>query len=191
MHIVVAGHGMVGHKFVETLLASNTPGLRVTILGEEPRPAYDRVHLSEFVSGKSADELSLVAPGFFEREDAVLRLNARVTGIDRAARTVLLADGETVAYDRLVLATGSYPFVPPLPGAERKDCFVYRTIEDLEAMDECGKRSRTGVVVGGGLLGLECAKALRDLGLQTHVVEFAPRLMAVQVDEPGARVLRK
>ena len=195
MHIVVVGHGMVGHKFVETLLAPGTPGLRVTILGEEPRPAYDRVHLSEFFSGKSAEDLSLVAPGFFERDDALLRLNARVTGIDREARTVLLADGETVAYDRLVLATGSYPFVPPVPGADRKDCFVYRTIEDLAALRECavrggGSRSKTGVVVGGGLLGLECAKALRDLGLQTHVVEFAPRLMAVQVDEPGARVLR-
>ncbi|MEW6760347.1 MAG: nitrite reductase large subunit NirB [Pseudomonadota bacterium] len=190
MHIVVIGHGMVGHKFVETLLAAGTPGLRVTILGEEPRPAYDRVHLSEFFSGKSAEDLSLVASGFFERDDALLRLNARVTGIDREARTVTLGHGETVAYDKLVLATGSYPFVPPVPGADRKDCFVYRTIEDLEAMQECGARSKTGVVVGGGLLGLECAKALRDLGLQTHVVEFAPRLMAVQVDEPGARVLR-
>jgi nitrite reductase (NADH) large subunit len=90
-----------------------------------------------------------------------------------------------------VLATGSYPFVPPLPGNERKDCFVYRTIEDLEAMLECGSRSKSGVVIGGGLLGLECAKALRDLKLETHVVEFAPRLMAVQVDESGGRVLRQ
>jgi nitrite reductase (NADH) large subunit len=95
-----------------------------------------------------------------------------------------------LAYDKLVFATGSYPFVPPVPGKERKDCFVYRTIEDLEAMLECGSRSKTGVVIGGGLLGLECAKALRDMNLDTHVVEFAPRLMAVQVDDGGARVLR-
>ncbi|MBQ5940077.1 nitrite reductase large subunit NirB [Massilia sp. AB1] len=190
MHIVVIGHGMVGHKFVETLAQEARPGLRVTVLGEEPRPAYDRVHLSEFFSGKSADELSLVEPGFFEREDVVLRLNAKVVAVDCDARTVSLASGEQVSYDKLVLATGSYPFVPPVPGADRKDCFVYRTIEDLEAMQECGSRSRTGVVVGGGLLGLECAKALRDMGLAAHVVEFAPRLMAVQVDDPGARVLR-
>jgi len=190
MHIVVIGHGMVGHKFLETLAASDRQDLRVTVLGEEPRPAYDRVHLSEFFAGKSADDLSLVAPGFFEREDMVLRLNAKVVGIDRAAKKVTLADGTSVAYDRLVLATGSYPFVPPVPGADRKDCFVYRTIEDLEAMQECGARSKSGVVIGGGLLGLECAKALRDLGLNAHVVEFAPRLMAVQVDDPGARVLR-
>ena len=190
MHIVVIGHGMVGHKFLETLAASGRTDLRVTVLGEEPRPAYDRVHLSEFFAGKSADDLSLVAPGFFDRQDMVLRLNAKVVGIDRAAQQVTLADGSSVAYDRLVLATGSYPFVPPVPGADRKDCFVYRTIEDLEAMQECGARSKSGVVIGGGLLGLECAKALRDLGLNAHVVEFAPRLMAVQVDDPGARVLR-
>lgn len=190
MHIVVIGHGMVGHKFLETLAASGRKDLRVTVLGEEPRPAYDRVHLSEFFAGKSADDLSLVAPGFFDREDMVLRLNAKVVGIDRVAQSVTLADGTSVAYDRLVLATGSYPFVPPVPGADRKDCFVYRTIEDLEAMQECGARSKSGVVVGGGLLGLECAKALRDLGLNAHVVEFAPRLMAVQVDDSGARVLR-
>ena len=190
MHIVVIGHGMVGHKFLETLAASGRSDLRVTVLGEEPRPAYDRVHLSEFFAGKSADDLSLVTPGFFARDDMVLRLATRAVAIDRAARSVTLADGSSIAYDRLVLATGSYPFVPPVPGADRQDCFVYRTIEDLEAMREAGARSRSGVVVGGGLLGLECAKALRDLGLAAHVVEFAPRLMAVQVDDPGARVLR-
>lgn len=190
MHIVVVGHGMVGHKFLETLAAAGRTGLRVTVLGEEARPAYDRVHLSDFFSGRSAHDLSLVAPGFFDRDDMVLRLNTRAVTIDRAARSVMLADGTSVAYDRLVLATGSYPFVPPVAGADRKDCFVYRTIEDLEAMREAGARSRCGVVVGGGLLGLECAKALRDLGLDAHVVEFAPRLMAVQVDDPGARVLR-
>jgi nitrite reductase (NADH) large subunit len=189
MNIIVIGHGMVGHKFVETLAAA-APHLHITVLGEEPRPAYDRVHLSEFFAGKTAEDLSLVAPGFFERGNLTLRLNAQAVAIDRAARTVCLADGEVLAYDKLVLATGSSPFVPPVPGRERADCFVYRTIEDLEAMRACGARSHSGVVVGGGLLGLECAKALRDLGLRAHVVEFAPRLMAVQVDEPGARVLR-
>jgi nitrite reductase (NADH) large subunit len=188
MKVVVIGHGMVGHKFIESV--QDVPGVDVTVLCEEPRAAYDRVHLSEFFAGKSADDLSLVAPGFFDRSHLDLRLNAKAQAIDRAARTVALADGTVVTYDKLVFATGSYPFVPPLPGKDRKDCFVYRTIEDLEAMRECGARSRTGVVIGGGLLGLECAKALRDLGLQTHVVEFAPRLMAVQVDDGGARTLR-
>ncbi|QJD99127.1 nitrite reductase large subunit [Massilia forsythiae] len=190
MKLIVIGHGMVGHKFLETLVADGGHGFDVTVLGEEPRAAYDRVHLSEFFSGKTADDLSLVVPGFFERDKLTLKLNARAVAVDRDARTVTLADGEVLPYDKLVFATGSTPFVPPVPGKERKDCFVYRTIEDLEGMRECGARGRSGVVIGGGLLGLECAKALRDLGLQTHVVEFAPRLMAVQVDELGGRTLR-
>ncbi|MDL2356515.1 MAG: nitrite reductase large subunit NirB [Pseudomonadota bacterium] len=191
MKIIVIGHGMVGHKFLETLAVENATHLDVTVLCEEPRPAYDRVHLSEFFAGKSADDLSLVAPGFFDKGNVLLKLNARAVAVDRAAKTVTVGDGEVLAYDKLVFATGSYPFVPPLPGKDRKDCFVYRTIEDLEAMLECGQRSKTGVVIGGGLLGLECAKALRDMKLDTHVVEFAPRLMAVQVDDGGSRVLRK
>jgi nitrite reductase (NADH) large subunit len=191
MKIIVIGHGMVGHKFLETLALDAAPHLEVTVLCEEPRPAYDRVHLSEFFAGKSADDLSLVAPGFFDNGNVLLKLNAKVVAVDREAKTVTVGDGEVLAYDKLVFATGSYPFVPPLPGKDRKDCFVYRTIEDLEAMLECGQRSKTGVVIGGGLLGLECAKALRDMNLATHVVEFAPRLMAVQVDDGGSRVLRK
>jgi nitrite reductase (NADH) large subunit len=193
MKIIVIGHGMVGHKFLESLADSGTPDpdLEVTVLCEEPRPAYDRVHLSEFFAGKSADDLSLVPTGFFERNNVLLKLNAKASGIDRVAKTVTVGSGEILPYDKLVIATGSYPFVPELPGKDRKDCFVYRTIEDLEAMLECGRRAKTGVVVGGGLLGLECAKALRDMNLVTHVVEFSPRLMAVQVDEGGGRVLRK
>ena len=191
MKIIVIGHGMVGHKFLESLAVAARPGLEVTVLCEEPRPAYDRVHLSEFFAGKSADDLSLVPAGFFDKGNMLLRLNARAVEVDRTAMTVTLASGEVLAYDKLVFATGSTPFVPPLPGKDRDGCFVYRTIEDLEAMLAWGDKSKTGVVIGGGLLGLECAKALRDLKLDTHVVEFAPRLMAVQVDEGGARVLRR
>ncbi|GGY45654.1 nitrite reductase large subunit NirB [Pseudoduganella albidiflava] len=190
MKIVVIGHGMVGHKFLESLADNPVADMQVTVLCEEPRPAYDRVHLSEFFSGKSADDLSLVKPGFFDRSDMVLRLNARAESIDLAAKTVTASTGDILSYDKLVLATGSYPFVPPIDGRDRKDCFVYRTIEDLEGMAEAGARLKTGVVIGGGLLGLECAKALRDMGLITHVVEFAPRLMAVQVDDGGGRILR-
>ncbi|HXS30706.1 MAG TPA: nitrite reductase large subunit NirB, partial [Steroidobacteraceae bacterium] len=115
----------------------------------------------------------------------------RAVAIDRARKQVKTSSGETLAYDRLVLATGSYPFVPPIPGRDRRDCFVYRTIEDLIAIREAARDARSGTVIGGGLLGLEAAKALVDLGLETHVVEFAPRLMAVQVDDGGGRVLRR
>ncbi|MCV2218421.1 nitrite reductase large subunit NirB [Thauera sp. Sel9] len=190
MKIVLVGHGMVGHKFLEALRQLQFPAADVTVLCEEPRTAYDRVHLSEFFAGKTAEDLSLVEPGFFADTGFDLRLNNRVAAIDRRAKTVTTQDGVTLSYDKLVLATGSYPFVPPVKGSDRGQCFVYRTIEDLEAMKEASAISRKGVVVGGGLLGLECAKALRDLGLETHVVEFAPRLMAVQVDDDGGRILR-
>ncbi|GJH19546.1 nitrite reductase large subunit [Caballeronia novacaledonica] len=190
MKIVVIGHGMVGHKFLECLAESGNEALHVTVLCEEPRAAYDRVHLTEFFTGKSADDLSLVEAGFFERSGYALKLNARAVAIDRTARTVTASTGEVLPYDKLVLATGSYPFVPPVDGRDRDGCFVYRTIEDLEAMQSFGAHSKTGTVVGGGLLGLEAAKALRDMGLETHVIEFAPRLMAVQVDDGGGRVLR-
>ncbi|MDR3418180.1 MAG: nitrite reductase large subunit NirB [Nevskia sp.] len=192
MRIVVIGNGMVGHKLLEQLAAEGLESLEVTVLCEESRPAYDRVHLSEFFSGKTADQLSLVAPGFFEQHgNLLLRLNARATQIDSAAKTVTVSTGETLAYDKLVLATGSFPFVPPVPGKDRPGCLVYRTIEDLEAIAAAGRTSKIGVVVGGGLLGLEAAKALKDMGLATHVVEFAPRLMAVQVDDGGGRILRR
>ena len=190
MKIVVVGHGMVGHKFIESLAETGLTDVQVTVLCEEPRAAYDRVHLSSYFSGTTADALSLVEPGFFERTGYQLRLAAKAVAIERRSKTVTTADGEVLDYDKLVLATGSFPFVPSVPGRDRDGCFVYRTIEDLEAMQAAGARSRRGVVIGGGLLGLECAKALRDMGLETHVVEFSPRLMAVQVDEAGGRVLR-
>ncbi|WP_202594184.1 nitrite reductase large subunit NirB [Frateuria defendens] len=191
LKLVVIGNGMVGHKLLEELAALRLQELEITVLCEESRPAYDRVHLSAFFAGKSAEELSLVAPGFFEQPGLHLRLATRAARIDRALKRVTTADGEVIPYDKLVLATGSKPFVPPIPGHDRPGCLVYRTLDDLGALTQWGARSRRGVVVGGGLLGLECAKALRDMGLETHVVEFAPRLMAVQVDDIGGQMLRR
>jgi nitrite reductase (NADH) large subunit len=188
--IVVVGNGMVGQRLLEVLLGgTRTTPLDITVLCEEPRAAYDRVQLSSYFSGKSALELSLSAPGFFDHPELRLRLSQRVVGIDRARRQIQICNGETLDYDALVLATGSYPFVPPIPGADRPGCFVYRTIEDLDAIRAASKNAQCGVILGGGLLGLEAAKALKDLGLKTEVVEFAPRLMAVQIDAGGARVL--
>src|SRR5215510_11768473 len=121
MKLIIVGHGMVGHKFLECLAEAGAQNLEVTVLCEEPRPAYDRVHLSEFFAGKSADDLSLVAPDFFGRDGLLLKLNARASHIDRAMKTITVSTGETLAYDKLVMATGSYPFVPPVPGKDRKD----------------------------------------------------------------------
>ncbi|MGB6452193.1 MAG: FAD-dependent oxidoreductase, partial [Steroidobacteraceae bacterium] len=188
--IVVAGNGMVGQRFLEAL-AEGSSALDVTVFAEESRPAYDRVQLSSVFSGKTAGDLTLAPADFFESRGITLHLSERVTGIDRESKFVRTALGREVTYDTLVLATGSYPFIPPVPGRHRPACFVYRTLEDLEGIRAAARDARSGAVVGGGLLGLEAAKALRDLGLETHVVEFAPRLMALQVDEMGGALLRR
>jgi len=190
--LVVIGNGMVGQHFLAGLVASTGKDqYDIVTFCEEPRPAYDRVHLSEFFSGKTAEDLSLIPEGFFADNGITLHLGDRAATIDREHKTVTSAKGVSIRYDKLVLATGSYPFVPPVPGHDRKNCLVYRTIEDLQAMTAAARTGKVGTVVGGGLLGLEAAKALKDLGLDTHVVEFAPRLMAVQIDEGGGAMLRR
>ena len=183
-HVVVVGSGMVGHRFVE--LAAAIPGVAITVFGEEPRTAYDRVHLSEYFAGVSEDELALDAPP----SAATVHVGERVTQVDRESRSVYTDQGRRVGYDSLVLATGSYPFVPPIEGNEAMHCHVYRTIDDLNAIKSSGADARVGVVVGGGLLGLEAANALTNMGLATHVVEFAPVLMGTQLDDGGGAMLR-
>ncbi|MGN9766000.1 nitrite reductase large subunit NirB [Micromonospora sp. SD12] len=185
--LVVVGNGMVGQRFVDALRARDPQGRwRVTVLAEENRPAYDRVRLSAFFDGVGAEELNLHTP-----DDGVeLRLGEPATEIDRERRLVRTAAGEH-PYDALVLATGSSAFVPPVAGATLPGVFVYRTLDDLAAIREYARGRRTGAVVGGGLLGLEAANALRLLGLDTAVVEFAPRLMPVQVDTAGGAMLRR
>src|SRR5262245_22288106 len=193
MKLIVIGNGMVGQRFLEQAVERLTsPGAAdITVFCTEPRPAYDRVQLTSFFSGKSAADLNLVPDGFFDKHGIAVRLGEKAVAIDRARKVVRSARGHEIPYDKLVLATGSYPFVPRVTGAEWPDCFVYRAIEDLEAIRAAAKRARVGTVIGGGLLGLEAAKALHDLGLETHVVEFAPRLMAVQLDDSGGRLLRR
>ena len=190
--LVVIGNGMVGQRFCEKL-QEHGGGARfeVTVLGEEPRPAYDRVHLSEFFSGRTADDLALVEAAWFAEQGVALELNACVDTIDRDACTVTTTDGRSFAYDQLVLATGSAPFVPPIPGTDLPGVFVYRTIEDLEAIRDHGAKSKRAAVIGGGLLGLEAAKALVEMNLATTVVEFADRLMPRQVDDAGGDLLRR
>ena len=189
--IVVIGNGMVGHRFIEDLAGSGgLDTFEVTVFCEESRLAYDRVHLTSYFSGSSADDLSMVAPGFYEDNNISVHINDKAQEIDCVNKVVTSASGQVVNYDKLILATGSFPFVPPVPGHERDNCFVYRTIDDLDKIAAAAKNASIGAVVGGGLLGLEAAKALKDLGLKTHVVEFAPRLMAVQVDDGGGAVLR-
>ncbi|MCK7382918.1 nitrite reductase large subunit NirB [Enterobacter cloacae] len=190
--LVVVGHGMVGHHFLEDCVNRNLhQQYQIVVFGEERYAAYDRVHLSEYFGGRSAESLSLVEGDLFARHGIELRLSQQIIAIDRDAHVVRTASGHEIHWDKLVLATGSYPFVPPVPGNTLPGCFVYRTLDDLDNIAAHAKGSRRGVVIGGGLLGLEAANALKQLGLETHVVEFAPNLMAVQLDNDGAAMLRK
>ncbi|MBC3944331.1 nitrite reductase small subunit NirD [Erwinia persicina] len=190
--LVVIGHGMVGQHFLEQMVSlALHQQYQIVVYGEERYVAYDRVHLSEYFAGKGHAELSLVPPGFMEQNGIQLRTGRQIVAIDRQQQQVREADGRVQNYDRLVLATGSSPFVPPIPGSEHASCFVYRTLDDLDSLAARAATAKRGVVIGGGLLGLEAANALKTLGLETSVVELSPRLMAVQLDEGGAAMLRR
>ena len=192
---VVVGHGMVGHRFVEALRARDEAGAwKVTVLCEEALPAYDRVGLSSYVGAWDHRELALAGNDYLGDDAVDMRIGVRADSVDRTARTITTSGGDIVDYDALVFATGSYPFVPPIPGHDRPECFVYRTLDDLDkirARADAAGPGAVGVVVGGGLLGLEAANALKKMGMTPHVVEFAPRLMPLQVDEGGGALLAR
>lgn len=193
--IILVGNGMVGHKFCE--LFSRHPrraDFSLLVFGEEGRPAYDRVHLSAYFSDRDADKLSLATKGWYASEGITLRCGEKVVDLIPEEKRLTTNSGEEYQYDYLILATGSTPFVPPIPGRDKKGVFVYRTIEDLDdILDYAAKIKErpeaSATVMGGGLLGLEAAKATMDMGLKSHVVEFAPRLMPRQLDDKGAAVL--
>jgi len=188
--LVIVGNGMVGYKLCEIIAESRGfERTKVTVFGDEPRPAYDRVNLTSYFGLASADELLMAPRRWYEDNGIELRTGDQVVAIDRAAKVVRSASGQEVGYDKLVLATGSYPFVPPFDGSDLPDVYVYRTIEDLDAIRAAAGRLQSAAVIGGGLLGLEAAKALYDLGLDAHVVEAAPGLMMRQLDADGAEFL--
>lgn len=195
-HVVVVGHGMVGHRFVEALRSRDPEGTwRVTVLAEELDAAYDRVGLTGYTDHWDRTRLALPGNDYAGDNLVDVRLGCRVVGIDTSAKSVTTDDGAEIGYDALVLATGSYAFVPPVPGRDLPSCHVYRTLDDLDAIRADALAARdtgrapVGVVIGGGLLGLEAANALRGFGLTAHIVERSPRLMAQQLDEAGGTLL--
>ncbi len=190
LKVVVVGNGMVGHHYVEQLVASEIEA-HITVIGGETRPAYDRVHLSEVFSGRTPEDLAMTTRDHYRELGVEAHFGDFVASIDRDNKIVTTESGKQYAYDKLVLATGSYPFVPPVKGNDLEPCLVYRTIDDLGMIQAQAKDRKIGVVVGGGLLGLECANAVKNLGLETHVVEFAPGLMGVQLDNGGSAMLRR
>ena len=186
--VVVIGNGMVGHRFCERLVEFDAERripdrdvLRGAAAGLRPRATHEIFRAPQ--GGKAGPGRRRTGTS---ENGIALFVGDRATEIDRDKRVVRSATGQEIPYDVVVLATGSCPFVPPVPGIDKKGVFVYRTIEDLEQIIAYGETAQQAAVIGGGLLGLEAAKAAYDLGLETHVVEFAPRLMPRQIDEAGS-----
>ena len=195
--IIIVGNGMVGYKFCEKFVAQeHSKNFEITVFGEEPRPAYDRVHLSEFFENQDAKALEMAPAEWYKENGITLVVGERVSDIDRNNKTIATSKDRGFSYDYLVLATGSSAFVPPIKGVEKEGVFVYRTIEDLEDMlayaekIKANKPNARGAILGGGLLGLEAGKAVMDMGLEPHIVEFASKLMPRQLDSRSSQVLQ-
>lgn len=189
--LVVVGAGMAAFAFLRRLeKAGGLEHYTVTLIGDEPRPCYDRVNLTDCFGGKSPDDLLLAPRGWYQDHGIELRTSVRVTTIDRKQRTLTTDAGESISYQHLVLATGSHPFVPPIDGTDLPGVFVYRTIEDIDRIKGFTDDWCRAAVLGGGLLGLEAAKALHDLGRETHVLEVAPGLMPRQLNTEASDLLQ-
>ena len=195
--IIVVGNGMVGYKFCEKFVAQEqSKDFEITVFGEEPRPAYDRVHLSEFFENQDAKALEMAPAEWYKENGITLVVGERISDINRNNKTIATSKDRGFSYDYLVLATGSSAFVPPIKGVEKEGVFVYRTIEDLEDMlayaakIKAKKPNARGAILGGGLLGLEAGKAVMDMGLEPHIVEFASKLMPRQLDSRSSQVLQ-
>ncbi|MAX23331.1 MAG: nitrite reductase [Phycisphaeraceae bacterium] len=190
--LVIVGNGMVSYAFCDQLTKlAHTGQFDITVIGEEPYPAYDRVHLTDYLNDESPDALLLADRAWYQQRDITLLTGNKVTTIDRSQQTVITNTGKTLAYDKLILATGSRPFIPPIPGSTEPDVDVYRTIDDLKTIASKAKTKHAAAVIGGGLLGIEAAAALMKLGLRVHLIEVATQLMPRQLDGPSSEVLRE
>jgi len=189
MRYVIVGNGAAGVLAAETLLKED-PAARIEVYGEEAHLAYRRPQLPEYLAGGVEVERMLIHPAaWYEEKGVVVHRGTHVEALDPAAGTIRLADGRTVAYDRLLLATGSSAFIPPIAGADMPGVFSLRTLDDARHIREYAQGRRQAVVIGGGLLGLEAARGLRALGLEVTVLEVYGWLLPRQLDRPGAEVL--
>lgn len=190
--LVVVGNGMAGIRTVEELLKLAPDAYEITVFGSEPHPNYNRILLSPVLAGEQTiDQIVLNPRVWYERNGITLHTGRTVTEIDRARRVVEAADGTRASYDRLLLATGSSPFILPVPGVNLPGVITYRDIADTEAMISASATHRHAVVIGGGLLGLEAANGLRLRGMNVTVVHLMPWLMERQLDRTAAQMLQQ
>ena len=192
MKLVVVGNGMAGIRAVEELLKLAPDLYDITVFGAEPHPNYNRILLSPVLAGEQTlDEIVLNPVDWYAENGIALHLGKRVTGVDRRRRVVVAEDGSEAPYDRLLIATGSNPFILPLPGNDLEGVIAYRDIADTHAMIDAAARFRHAVVIGGGLLGLEAANGLMVRGMHVKVVHLAGWLMERQLDDIAGNLLQR
>ncbi|KAF0467328.1 nitrite reductase NADPH small subunit [Gigaspora margarita] len=188
--VVVVGLGMVGLYFIEKLLQFDVrKQYNIETFCEESRVAYNRVGLTQYFTHRSEERLIMQPPSWYYENDVTVHMNDKVTFIDRSRKCVHSSKGLIVPYDYCIIATGSYAWLPPLPNVDKPGVFLYRTIDDLNDMISYSKTAKRAAVIGGGLLGLEAAKALYDLGLEVTICERNPLLMSRQLDKKGGKIL--
>jgi len=191
-HLVVVGNGMAGMRAIEELMSRAPDRYRITVFGAEPHPNYNRILLSSVLAGDRAmDDIVLNPRVWYEEHGIALVAGDAVTRLDPAARTVTAASGRVAHYDRLLLAVGSKPVAPPIPGLGLPGVRAFRDIADVEAMIDAAGKHRRAVVIGGGLLGLEAAWGLKRRGMSVAVVHLMPTLMERQLDVPAGQLLQR
>ncbi len=190
--LVLVGNGMAGVRALEELLKLAPDKYEITVFGDEPWGNYNRILLSPVLAGEqSVEQIILNAPEWYREQGITLHAGSRVESIDRVKRRVVAADGTSADYDRLLLATGSSPFIIPVPGHELEGVIGFRNIADVETMLAASRKYRNAVVIGGGLLGLEAANGLLQRGMRVTVVHLLDTLMERQLDKTAAGMLQR
>ena len=190
-NLLVIGNGMVScHFCTQFVVKGMNDKYQLTVFGDEPRPAYDRVHLTSYAEHRNLKKLELKPRQWYKDNNIDLHTGEEVLAIDRENKVIKTSKGKIFSYDKLILATGSSPFVPPIPGKDLEGVFTYRTYKDVDNIIDFCSKSRIAVVAGGGLLGLEAADFLKRMGLKTHIVELADYLLPRQLDIKGAKVFK-
>ena len=190
--LVMVGNGMAGVRTIEELLKIAPELYDVTVFGAEPHPNYNRILLSPVLAGEQTlDEIVLNSWEWYKENNITLHAGKKVVEVDRVKRIVRAEDGTEEEYDRLLMCTGSNPFILPVPGKDLKGVIAYRDIADTNAMIDAAKKYKKAVVIGGGLLGLEAANGLMLRGMDVTVIHVMPWLMERQLDDVAGGLLRK
>ncbi len=190
-NLVLIGNGMAGVRTLEELLKLDPKHYNITVFGEEPYGNYNRIMLSPVLaSEKTIEQIMLNDEQWYIDNGITLHKGKKVSEINRARRTVTSDDGTSAEYDRLIIATGSLPFILPLPGADKQGVVGFRDIKDVDTMLETAQQYKKAVVIGGGLLGLEAANGLMKQGMDVTVVHLMDALMERQLDKPASRMLQ-